>query len=389
MQMVSPSDKLRILVVESDTDLRELIADYFRREGFEAQPIACTEEALRLVTGIPTSGEHLDVITSDIGGHDTCGVKFLRHIRGLPDELLLVSGLRLRHLPFVIVSAQALENEAEVKAIDGTVQMLPKPFSPAALVRLVANAIGTYRHSLLSELEFLGLGISWHGGQFRVQATYGVPQAIESKYFKGSTASWSRTYQRIVLITNRSSIMRTAIDAFEELLNISDTTERDLHEFIERHPFLLLGEEYDSYWSEPRLVNSFGQHLRPDFVLQPLARRTKPWNWAVVDLKRHKAAILASKRLHPDVSGKVYHLVTQLRDYGEYFADPRNSDSLKRIFAGIVPRPKLVGVIGRRVHMVDVFGKLLARVPDVTLLTYDDIIEVRRARAEHLQAVGF
>lgn len=216
-----------------------------------------------------------------------------------------------------------------------------------------------------------------------------MPLSIESKYFSGNTSSWSRAYQRIVLITNRSSIMRAAIDAFEELLNRGDTGERDIHAFIERHPSLLLGEDYDSYWSEPHLVNATGQRLKPDFVLQPLARRNQPWRWAVVDLKRHDAAVLASKRFHPDFSKKVYHLATQLRDYGDYFADPRNAETLKRVFGGIIPQPKLVGVIGRRVQMTDTFGKLLARVPDVEILTYDDIIEFRRARVAHLAEIGF
>jgi Domain of unknown function (DUF4263) len=153
-----------------------------------------------------------------------------------------------------------------------------------------------------------------------------------SKYFNGLVPCLSRAYQRTVLITNRSSMMRATIDAFEEILNKRGTDERDIHSFIERNPSLLLGEDYDSYWSEPPLCDISGKRLRPDFVLQPFARRMQPWNWAVVDLKRPDATVLASKRFHPDFSKNVYHVATQLRDYGEYFADPRNAEALKRIW---------------------------------------------------------
>jgi hypothetical protein len=39
--------------------------------------------------------------------------------------------------------------------------------------------------------------------------------------------------------------------------------------------------------------------------------------------------------------GGLLSWIAQVRNYGRFFADPRNHDSLKEQFTGIVPQPKL------------------------------------------------
>lgn len=170
---------------------------------------------------------------------------------------------------------------------------------------------------------------------------------------------------------------------FEALLNNQSTTERDLQRFFVLHPEFLLRDEYDNYWSEPVLTSPQGQTIRPDFVLQPRGLQAV-WNWALVDLKGPRVPVLNDGRFHKDLSRHVYRVATQLRDHGDFFEDSRNANILKRRFGGAIPHPQLVAVIGRvpTTTSHDRYAKLRSRVTGVTITTYDEILELRRAKVE-------
>ena len=130
--------------------------------------------------------------------------------------------------------------------------------------------------------------------------------------------------------------------------------------------------------------------IRPDFVLQPSGERRNTWNWTVVDLKRPDVTLFASPRFHMRLSAQVNGLITQLRDYADFFADPRNFDEPRKRFGGVVPKPNLVGIIGRLpTDHRDEYAVLRSRSEGVSITTFDEVLELRRYQVDLMRSIGF
>lgn len=71
---------LRVLLVEDNDDLRELLAAGLRLQGWTVRTAAGGEEALALLA----SGERPDVIVADLGLPGMDGREFLRRVRRMP-----------------------------------------------------------------------------------------------------------------------------------------------------------------------------------------------------------------------------------------------------------------------------------------------------------------
>jgi len=134
------------------------------------------------------------------------------------------------------------------------------------------------------------------------------------------------------------------------MINDQTILERDLHNFFERYPEFLTGDDHDSYWSEPSLRSADGRLVRPDFILQPGGDRTSAWNWSIVELKGHTAPL-------------------------------RNIVTIEHKFGGVCPRPRLIALLGRRPTCPQqrlAFTPLTQRVNGVKILSYDEVLERRR-----------
>src|SRR5262249_39699536 len=113
------------------------------------------------------------------------------------------------------------------------------------------------------------------------------------------------------------------------------------------------------------------------------------WNWNLVDLKSHNVEVLANRRFHADLSRHVYRVVAQLRDYQEFFSDPRHQHLLERKFGGVRPVPRLTAIIGRIPRKEkELYARLKGRVADVNIRTYDEVLVVRKAKVEQMWAFG-
>ncbi|HLH12655.1 MAG TPA: response regulator [Methylovirgula sp.] len=110
----------RILIVEDDMLVRELLVDILREAGFEAQEADCAREALRELAARP-----FDLVMSDIDmPGELDGIDLARHIGGSWPEtrVILISG---RSRP----------------ALPGDILFLPKPFTAARLIAAVTQMI--------------------------------------------------------------------------------------------------------------------------------------------------------------------------------------------------------------------------------------------------------
>jgi two-component system, OmpR family, alkaline phosphatase synthesis response regulator PhoP len=113
----------RILIVEDDPDIAELVGRYLDKAGFRSERVASGREALRHITAQPPDLVVLDLMLPQIDGLEVC-----RIIRA--DEKTAV-------IPIIMLTARAEEAERIVGLEIGADDYLAKPFSPSELVARV------------------------------------------------------------------------------------------------------------------------------------------------------------------------------------------------------------------------------------------------------------
>ncbi len=107
-----PSGRKRVLVVDDEPEVRELLIDYFQDKGFEALGVGSGEEA---VDQVPTFRPH--VVLLDIRMPGLSGVETLRRIKVLSQAT-----------PVVIISGiEDLETARQTLAL-GAADFVTKPF---------------------------------------------------------------------------------------------------------------------------------------------------------------------------------------------------------------------------------------------------------------------
>ncbi len=113
----------RILVVEDDPDIAELMRRYLQKGGFEVEVRSAGGDALNAIAANPPDLLGLDLMLPQISGLEIC-----RLVRS--DE-------RTAAVPIIMVTARADESE-RIAGLDlGADDYLAKPFSPGELVARV------------------------------------------------------------------------------------------------------------------------------------------------------------------------------------------------------------------------------------------------------------
>jgi PAS domain S-box-containing protein len=115
----------RVLLVEDETDTRDLLATALARYGAAVTATASAAEALRLLDDRPP-----DVLVTDIAMPGMDGYELIRRVRA--------AGSPGRDLPAVALTAYARPEDRERALAAGFQAHLPKPVDPAGLARAVA-----------------------------------------------------------------------------------------------------------------------------------------------------------------------------------------------------------------------------------------------------------
>jgi CheY-like chemotaxis protein len=112
----------RVLVVDDDADIRQLIKVNLELEGFEVVTAVDGVECLDVVHGVRP-----DLVTLDVAMPRLDGLRTAERLRSDP---------RTRHIPVALVSGhpRIAGADGEEPPVDA---LLPKPFEPSELVRLV------------------------------------------------------------------------------------------------------------------------------------------------------------------------------------------------------------------------------------------------------------
>jgi DNA-binding response OmpR family regulator len=113
----------RVLVVEDDPDIAQLVAHYLEKAGFTAEITASGRDALTSIAARPPDVVVLDLMLPQVDGLEIC-----RTIRGND----ATAGV-----PIIMLTARAEESDRIVGLEIGADDYLAKPFSPGELVARV------------------------------------------------------------------------------------------------------------------------------------------------------------------------------------------------------------------------------------------------------------
>ena len=110
----------RVLVVEDNRDIADLVARYLNKAGFAAEIIGSGREALKALADRPPDLVILDLMLPEVDGLEIC-----RAIR---------SNERTAAIPIIMLTARAEESDRIVGLELGADDYVAKPFSPSELV---------------------------------------------------------------------------------------------------------------------------------------------------------------------------------------------------------------------------------------------------------------
>jgi DNA-binding response OmpR family regulator len=113
----------RILIVEDDRDIAELVDRYLQKAGFATEVLSSGRDALKALTDRPPDLLILDLMLPHVDGLEICRVA-----RGNP---------RTGAIPIIMLTARVEESERIVGLEIGADDYIAKPFSPNELVARV------------------------------------------------------------------------------------------------------------------------------------------------------------------------------------------------------------------------------------------------------------
>jgi len=387
--MLNNGKRIKGLIVDNDDSMRFLIKEFLEEElNADIEVFSDSHALLDRLKIASLKNQHIDFITTDIWRPGKNGVDMVREIRALTDDMLYHNGLRLRYIPIFVISAVLNNYISKLLEISSDLILVEKPFAFTELCQKIVEGLGKYRKCIISDFLFLGYSIQFMNGQYWVGEQFSMDSFHETKYFKGLNKSASNAVTRKILIQNSTSFANNSIYLFESLLNDPKKNEHDFHEFFLHFPEFLLGNNYDVLYSENRLKSEI-QNYRMDILAQPRGFRSEENMWALIELKKHTEKILTDKKYHANFSKSVYNGITQLRNYQNYFNDPRNFDDIKKKYNGVVPNPKLSLIIGRTPSgNVDLYNKMRRQNLDVNIYSYDEILAFRKVQVKHYESLG-
>jgi len=132
--------RARVLLVEDDAALAELVSWHLERDDFEVERTSDGEEAILLARETPPDLVLLDWMIEGVSGIEVC-----RRLRRLPDTA---------NVPIIMLTARG-EEEDRVRGLEtGADDYITKPFSPRELVARVGAVLRRVRPALAGERLF-------------------------------------------------------------------------------------------------------------------------------------------------------------------------------------------------------------------------------------------
>ena len=159
----------KILIVEDEKDIQDLLEHYLKREGYEVQAAGDGESALRKV-----AKERFDLVLLDLMLPGVHGLEVCRAFR---------SQTQTADLPIIMLTAKGEETDRVVGLELGADDYITKPFSPREVVARVKAILRRVEKPKPKEVRYAYGGISLD--LLRYEVSYkGKAQSLTSKEFK-------------------------------------------------------------------------------------------------------------------------------------------------------------------------------------------------------------
>jgi hypothetical protein len=172
--------------------------------------------------------------------------------------------------------------------------------------------------------------------------------------------------------------LKTLTEELEGLINSPGITEDTLQAFFEEHPKFLCGDAYETAQPHIFLQRPDSNPLIPDFALKP---PNADAFCDLLELKLPQAKLVVGRNNRRRLSAAVWEAHAQLREYRDYFESRENREAVERVYGLRFFRPKMIVVIGKRSdYVADDLRKAESEVPQLTITTYDDLLERSQAR---------
>jgi hypothetical protein len=308
-------------------------------------------------------------------------IDLIDRIRQLSENVAMPDGRRWSAIPIRTMNRvnhplNALAFVAKllkVKYSDVSAYELPRSDDFGAAV--LRSDVRHYRQAVLDELDNLGFIVGYEAGRYRIGPALGRRPHLVGRYYYGPG---DKRGEPFVTVDRDLLGIQLEVELLETLLNKEDASEVDFQHFFENHPHFL--SSLARPMAHVQLRDATGRLLVPDFVLKPLIAVQRDSRWEVLDLKKPQASLLVGRGSRRRLSHDVQEAVRQLRDYGDYFADVRNSEAVQHALGHRLRRPKLGVLIGRLpVEEVEALELEQSRLPDVRIITYDEILDQQKS----------
>jgi hypothetical protein len=377
---------MRVLLVASDPYITH--QEYWAKIGIQSSyiPHGRVSEVLKdPISRQPFLADAV-VLISDYLHHEplkaTDAVMLAARLRLLGDSVAMIDGRKWNAVPILVLVAGWLDyfdghNAAARLDTEGQghVDVYDISTDSEFGTAHIREAIHAYRSQLLAELDDLGFIVTYEHGRYRVGPAFRRRAELVGRFYFGAA---DQRGDHFVTVHRDLLGVQLDIEQFEHLINRKDVEERELQVFFEQNPHFL------SALAKPLAHVHFrdpaGRLLVPDFVLKPIVATQRDSRWEVLDLKRPQASLLVGAGARKRVSHEVAAAIRQLRDYGDYFADPRNAIHIEQKLGHRLRRPKLGVLIGRlRGVDVEALESEQSRTNDVRIITYDEILQTQRS----------
>lgn len=386
---------MRVLYVTADEEERSarLLAD----EGCGVDLVSPGSVVERLRSGVDALAVADAIVLglSLIGASEGEGeqvippIRLARALRELPASSAMPDGRRWNRVPIVIlgwrISSRADLGE-DVHVYRGPRRRVLPGLGPAEfvadvgeldddLVLFMDDIVEDYHRRIVDDYRDLGFLITEDHGRLQLSPALKPREPVESELYYGPADRRDRS--RYITIHRDFYGISYEAEELEALINRKDVTEPELQKFFERHPHFLTSGIWSRAISHPRLPLDDRKSLVPDFVLEPIIaeRRARDLEWQILDLKRPQERLVVGSERRRRLTSEVMKAIAQLRDYGEYFADPQHAKNVERALGHPVRRPQLAVLIGRddgeHGDVLDAEGVR----HNVRLVTYDEILD--------------
>ena len=122
--------KQRILAIDDNADIRELIAFILRRENYEVSTASNGIAGLEMIKGAKPDLIILDVVMPEFSGYDV-----LNAVRSDKSS-------KIRDIPVLMITSKSSTDDIDQALELGATAYIVKPFRPAKLVTKVKSLLG-------------------------------------------------------------------------------------------------------------------------------------------------------------------------------------------------------------------------------------------------------